>query len=74
MTAATSSNFGGGGGTSVSARPPAPPPNPKQTAITLALELAKLRASRPGEQDLGVGQLIADATEIESYIGTSPRP
>jgi hypothetical protein len=56
-----------------SQRPPtAPPPNPKQQAVTFALELAKIRATLPGasaNRGTDVKQLIADATEIAAFIG-----
>lgn len=58
-------------------RPPpaAPPPNPRQQAVTFALELAKIRASagQPGNRDTDVARLVADAKEIAAFIGqTAP--
>jgi hypothetical protein len=56
-----------------SQRPPtAPPPNPKQQAVTFALELAKIRATLPGasaNRGTDVKQLIDDATAIAAFIG-----
>jgi hypothetical protein len=54
-------------------RPPAAaPPNPKQQAVTFALELAKIRATLPGasaNRGTDVKQLIDDATAIAVFIG-----
>jgi hypothetical protein len=62
-----------------SPRPPAAaPPNPRQQAVTFALELAKIRATLPGasaNRGTDVKQLIDDATAIAAFIGqpTAPR-
>jgi hypothetical protein len=60
-----------------SQRPPAtPPPNPKQQAVTFALELAKIRATLPGasaNRGTDVKQLIAEpcpATDFERQTGS----
>jgi hypothetical protein len=53
------------------------PPNPKQQAVTFALELAKIRATLPGasaNRGTDVKQLIADATEIAAFIGQPAAP
>jgi hypothetical protein len=54
--------------------PIAPPPNPRQQAVTFALELAKIRASAgvAAEKITTAQQVVSDAEVFAAFIGKTP--
>jgi hypothetical protein len=54
--------------------PTAPPPNPRQQAVTFALELAKIRATAgvAAEKITTAQQVVSDAEVFAAFIGKTP--